>query len=207
MRIGVVTESSTCTRNPEIVAALQGRGHQIINIGMNGADDPVVLNYLHIAIMASTALHLKVVDFIVGGCGTSQGFSIACNQFPGVFCGHLMDPLDAWLFSQINNGNAISLSLNKGCGLGAEVNMSLIFDALFALEGGGGYPESRRQVQKEALEGLKKLSNCAHRPFSDIIEALDTALLRQCMTNHVFSDLVRDASEDSQTRRVLLSLL
>ncbi len=41
-------------------------------------------------------------------------------QYPGVSCGLIADPLDAWLFSMINAGNCISLALNKGYGWAGE---------------------------------------------------------------------------------------
>ena len=55
-------------------------------------------------------------------------------QYPGVFCGHIMTPLDAWLFRQINGGNCISLALNQGYGWAADVNLKFIFDRFFSVE-------------------------------------------------------------------------
>ena len=44
---------------------------------------------------------------------------LACNAFPGVLCGHIVDPSDAYMFAQINDGNAIALPFAKGFGWGA----------------------------------------------------------------------------------------
>jgi ribose 5-phosphate isomerase RpiB len=63
--------------------------------------------------MASILLNSKAVDFVVTGCGTGQGAMMSLNIHPGVVCGCL-DPADAFLFSQINNGNALSLAFAKG---------------------------------------------------------------------------------------------
>jgi ribose 5-phosphate isomerase RpiB len=38
---------------------------------------------------------------------------LACNSFPGVLCGYVPTPADAYLFAQINNGNAVSLPLGE----------------------------------------------------------------------------------------------
>ena len=47
----------------------------------------------------------------------------ACNAMPGVFCGLVIDPTDAFLFAQINDGNAISMPYAKGFGWAAELNL------------------------------------------------------------------------------------
>mgnify|MGYP006163243769 CR=1 FL=1 len=39
-------------------------------------------------------------DFVVTGCGTGMGSMLACNSMPGVFCGLVIDPTDAFLFAQ-----------------------------------------------------------------------------------------------------------
>ena len=38
---------------------------------------------------------------------------LACNSMPDVICGYAPTPNDAYLFAQINNGNAISLPLGE----------------------------------------------------------------------------------------------
>ena len=47
-------------------------------------------------------LESGAVDFVVTGCGTGQGAMLALNSFPGVLCGHITDPTDAYLFAQVN---------------------------------------------------------------------------------------------------------
>jgi len=34
---------------------------------------------------------------------------LACNSMPGVFCGLVADPTDAFLFGQINDGNCLAM--------------------------------------------------------------------------------------------------
>ena len=55
---------------------------------------------------------------------------LALNSFPGVLCGHVVDPSDAYMFMQINDGNAIALPFAKGFGWGAELNLTYIFEKL-----------------------------------------------------------------------------
>ena len=92
MKIAVVTEFSTVDKNKDVVDALSGFGHEIINAGMQKNPDEPVLSYLETSIISALLLELKVVDFVVGGCGTGQGYFNAVMQFPGIFCGLLLDP-------------------------------------------------------------------------------------------------------------------
>ena len=66
-------------------------------------------------------LNSGAADFVVTGCGTGEGAMLALNSFPGVICGHVVDPSDAYMFMQINDGNAIALPFAKGFGWGAEL--------------------------------------------------------------------------------------
>jgi len=178
MRIAVVSETSAADKNADIVASLEGRGHQIINAGMKRSREQPELQYIHTGLMAAILLNLGRADLVVGGCGTGQGFLNAAMQYPGVFCGHILTPLDAWLFAQINGGNCISLSLNQGYGWAGAVNLSMIFDALFSVERGAGYPEHRKAAQRESRETLARISQVAHRPFAEIIAMLPGGVIR-----------------------------
>lgn len=172
MKIAVISEVSAVNRNPDIMAALDNRGYEIINVGMKDPDGKPQLTYIHTGLIAAILLNLKKVDFVVGGCGTGQGFSSSCMQYPGVFCGLLLNPLDAWLFTQINGGNCISLALTVGYGWASDVNLKFIIDKFFSVKRGGGYPEHRVESQKESRQNLEIISELVHRPFYEIIEII-----------------------------------
>ena len=106
------------------------------------------LQYTHTGLLSALLLNLGRVDLVVGGCGTGQGFLASASQYPGVFCGHILTPLDAWLFAEINNGNCLSLALNQGYGWASDVNLRMIFDQYFSVEPGCGYPPHRRVPSK-----------------------------------------------------------
>ena len=91
MRIAVVNETSAADRNADILAALQGRGHEVINAGMTKNGQPPELTYIHTGLIAAILLNLKRVDLVVGGCGTGQGFLNSAMQYPGVVCGHILN--------------------------------------------------------------------------------------------------------------------
>jgi ribose 5-phosphate isomerase RpiB len=190
MRIAVINETSAADRNSDILTALDGRGHEVINAGMtkNGAHPE--LSYLHTGLMSAILLNLKRVDFIVGGCGTGQGFLNSVMQYPGVFCGHILNDLDAWLFTQINGGNCISLALNQGYGWAANVNLQFIFDRIFSVERGSGYPPHRAAPQQEYRMSLERLSGLVHRPMAEIIRVLPDNLMCPVLDYPGFLDLI-----------------
>lgn len=209
MKIAIINETSAADRNADIVRALDGRGHEIVNCGMRKGGESPELSYIHTGFLAGLLLELGRVDLVVGGCGTGQGFMISAMQYPGVFCGHLLTPLDAWLFTRINGGNCVSLALNQGYGWASDVNLRLMFDALFTEERGTGYPEHRREPQRLSRESLGTLSRTTHRPMWEIVASLaDDAVLPALrypgIREFIFSEAIpdRELSQAIETRYV-----
>jgi ribose 5-phosphate isomerase RpiB len=182
MKIAVVIETSAADKTKDILSALEGRGHEVINAGMSKSGDQPELLYIHTGFISALLLHLKRVDFAVGGCGTGQGYLNAVMQYPGVFCGHILNSLDAWLFTQINGGNCISLALNQGYGWAGDVNLRFIFDSIFSVESGSGYPPHRREPQSAARQMLMEVSNLAHHSFAEIIECLPDSVVMPALS-------------------------
>ena len=172
MRIAVINETSAAGRNADILAALDGLGNEVINTGMKKAGEAPELSYIHTGLMAAVLLNARTVDFVVGGCGTGQGFLNSVMQYPGVTCGHILTPLDAWLFAQINAGNCVSLMLNQGYGWAGEVNLRFIFEKLFCGEPGAGYPVHRQVPQRESRELLGRLNLVTHRTMPEVLAEL-----------------------------------
>ena len=136
MKIALMNEFSQAAKNPVILQQLNDvaseQGHDVFNVGMDGDNDHR-LTYIHLGICASLLLNAKAVDFVVAGCGTGQGAMMSLNAHPGVFCGYCIEPTDAYLFAQVNNGNALSLAFAKGYGWGAA-NVSKKEDLTAALQ-------------------------------------------------------------------------
>src|SRR5512136_641442 len=172
MRIAVINETSAADKNVEILKALEGRGHEVFNLGNTKNGETPSLLYIHTGLMSALLLNLKAVDFVVGGCGTGLGYLNSVMQYPGVFCGHLLTPLDAFLFARINAGNCVSLALNQGYGWAGDVNLGMIFDALFTPELGSGYPAARAEPQRQGRHLLEQVSQATHRPMPEILTAL-----------------------------------
>ncbi len=128
MKIALMMENSQAGKNAiilkELNAVASEKAYPVFNVGMSDEQDHH-LTYIHLGIMASILLNAKAVDFVVTGCGTGQGAMMSLNIHPGVVCGYCIDPADAFLFAQINNGNALSLPFAKGFGWGAELTCAI----------------------------------------------------------------------------------
>jgi ribose 5-phosphate isomerase RpiB len=204
MRIAVVNEVSAVNKNPDILKALEGFDHEVINAGMHSPDDKPELTYIHTGLISALLLNLDAADIVVGGCGTGQGFLNSVMQYPGVFCGLISDPLDAWLFSQINGGNCISLPLNKGYGWAGDINLQYIFEKLFADDIGAGYPEHRKESQQESRNRLEQISAASHLKMEDILALLDETIVKTVFSALEFIAAVQVHSKNRTLKDMVL---
>lgn len=210
MRIALINENSQAGKNEIIYNELKGvaepLGHEVLNIGMFNADD-ASLTYVQNGILAAILLNTKTADFIVTGCGTGEGAMLAMNSFPGVLCGYVTEPCDAYLFRQVNDGNAIAMPFAKGFGWGAELNLRYTFEKLLSTKGGEGYPKERvipEQRNKKILDGVKAVS---YRPLVDILKDLDRELLLGAIKRDSFIDFLKKYGEDNDVKAYVLSLV
>lgn len=197
MKIALMMENSQAAKNVTVLKELEGvaqpLGHQVFNVGMSDEQDHH-LTYIHLGIQASILLNSQAVDFVVAGCGTGQGALMSLNLHPGVVCGYCIDPADAYLFAQINNGNALSLPFAKGFGWGAELNLRFIFEKAFTGEKGNGYPPERKEPQVRNAGLLNQVKAAVIKDnYLDTLRAIDPELVRtavsgprfqQCLSEH-----------------------
>ncbi len=182
MKIAVISEVSAVNKNKAILEALEGYGHEVVNAGMKESEGEPELTYIETGFLGALLLNTKCVDYVVGGCGTGQGFINSIMQYPNVFAGLIAEPLDAWLFAQINGGNCISLALNKGYGWAGDINLIFIFEKFFSVEFGSGYPVHRKESQKKSRMILKDLSQSFHIPFESIVEMVNKDIIEKALT-------------------------
>ena len=204
MKIAVINEVSACAKNGDILAAMQSSapGAQILNVGMSDPQGQPQLTYMRTGLITAVMLHAGWCDFAVGGCGTGQGYLNSVTQYPGVFCGLIQEPLDAWLFSQINGGNCVSLALNKGYGWAGDINLRYIFDKLFCDPPGQGYPPARAETQAESRAALRALSARAHRPMGDILAETPPGIWAPIRQHRPFMEIV-EQHRDSDIARLI----
>jgi ribose 5-phosphate isomerase RpiB len=193
MRIALINENSQAPKNALIYKTLtdvaERFGHNVDNYGMYSQEDEAWLTYVQSGILASVLINSGAADFIVTGCGTGVGAMLACNSFPGVICGLIIEPSDAYLFSQINDGNAISLPFAKGFGWGAELNIAYILEKLFESEPGEGYPPEKQKVEHANKVILDDVRTNNLKDIVDCLEGLDPALVKGAISGMNFKNL------------------
>lgn len=192
MKIALINENSQAAKNALIFDTLkkatESMGHELFNYGMYSAEDTAQLTYVQNGILAAVLLNSGAADFVITGCGTGEGAMLACNSFPKVLCGHITSPLDAYLFSQVNDGNCIALPFAENFGWGGELNLLYIFEKLFSTPGGGGYPKERvvpEQRNKKILDEVKKVT---HTDLVTILKNLDADLVKDALSGEKFRE-------------------
>lgn len=205
MKVAVVNEISSCAKNSELIKALDGLGPEVFNVGMTCPDQTPQLTYIHTGLMTALLLNYGVVDLVIGGCGTGQGFLNSAMQYPGVICGLITEPLDAWLFSRINDGNCISLALNRGYGWAGDINLRFIFEKLFCGVNGLGYPKSRCESQRESRVSLSRISALTHNAMEEILPRLPQVMLAPLVGTKAFMDII-GIQECDRLKSLVLSI-
>ena len=210
MKIALIAENSQAAKNELIEKALkkavEPMGHTVRNYGMHGSDD-AQLTYVQIGILAAVLLNSGAADYVITGCGTGEGAMLACNSFPGVICGHIEDPLDAYTFSQINDGNAIAIPFAKGFGWGAELNLEYIFEKLFSEPSGQGYPRERAEPEQRNKRILDDVRAAAFRPLDEILRSLDPELVRGALDRESVREYFFDDCKCEKLRRSVSEIL
>ena len=175
MRIGLVNGSRQSSKNNAVFNILKNiankYNHEVINFG--AYDEKDNLTYVQSGIYTAILLNSGAVDFVVTGCSSGQGVMIVSNSFPNVICGHIENELDAYMFMQVNAGNAVSIPFLD------EMNsdFELIFENLFKEEKGNGYPKERKEIQETHRILIDNIKSKTYRDFMSIVTDIDKDLL------------------------------
>ena len=211
MRIALINENSQAAKNELVLKTLKDvvepMGHTVDNYGMYTATDEAQLTYVQVGILGAILLNSGAADYVVTGCGTGEGAMLAMNSFPNVICGHVEDPVDAYTFAHVNDGNAVSLPFAKGFGWGGELNLGYIFEKLFGFGHGQGYPKERvipEQRNKKILDAVRAETL---RPLTECLDRIDQELLKGAITGANFSELFFANCKDEELASYIRKLL
>ena len=211
MKIAVINENSQAAKNELIVSTLkkvvEPMGHEVFNYGMYTAEDEAQLTYVQAGILTAILINSGAADFVITGCGTGEGAMLACNAFPGVLCGHVVDPSDAYMFAQINDGNAIAIPFAKGFGWGAELNLTYIFEKLFTGEWGKGYPKERVVPEQRNKKILDQVKTVTYQDLGTILKNLDRELVKGALATKGFDEYFWDNCKDENLKAVVKEIL
>ncbi|MCR5475414.1 MAG: RpiB/LacA/LacB family sugar-phosphate isomerase [Lachnospiraceae bacterium] len=194
MRIGVIQASSQAGKNELIfntVKKYAPPGSEVFNFGCT-EDEAGNYSYIDISVLIGLLLGSGAVDFIVTGCSSGQGMMLACNSMPGVICGYAPTPRDAYLFAQINNGNAISLPLGEDYTWGGYENFDKTIEALFSEPFGQGYPKSEADRKLKDTEILKEIRKKGQLTISELLSRLDPGFLDGIKKKRDVIDFIRE---------------
>ena len=211
MKIVLINENSQAAKNSMIFDALKKIAYnynvEVENYGMFSAEDTHSLTYVKAGLLSAILLNSGAADFIVTGCGTGQGAMLALNSFPNVLCGHIVDASDAFMFREINDGNAISIPFAKDFGWGAELKLEQIFDKLLSTSGGNGYPKERvipEKANKKILDEVKKIT---HNDMLSILKNIDQKFLKETIDYPYFRENFFKNCKNQEISAYLSSIL
>ena len=211
MRIAVINENSQAAKNGLVVSCLRNvvekMGHTVDNYGMYSPDDACQLTYVKAGLLSAILINAGAADYVVTGCGTGEGAMLALNVFPKVLCGHLEDVEDAYMFAQINDGNAVAIPFAKKFGWGGELKLQYIFEKLFGFGHGQGYPKERVEPEMRNKRILDEVRAKTMRPLIDALKDIDQELLKGAIAGEKFQELFFANCKDEEIASYVKTLL
>lgn len=209
MKIAVIQASSQRDKNPVLYRcvreAVEKKGHEVVNFGVFPGEEGAI-SYVETALCISLLLESGSVDFVVTGCSSGQGMMLACNSLPGVLCGYVASPSDAFLFGRINGGNAVSYPLGLNYGWAAEINLQSALDRLFEEPFGEGYPKAEAERKKKDTALMKKLNGITKRTGKEVLPQLEAECLKTVMQRECVIEYIMQNSSDAEYKTMLKKL-
>ncbi len=178
MTIGVIQASSQAQKNSLLFDTVKRYAPDsvVVNFGCKENEEEKY-SYIEISLLTGLLLASGSVDFIVTGCSSGQGMMLACNNMPGVLCGYAPSPMDAYLFAQINNGNAISVPLGEDYTYTGIDNLERTIEKLFSEPFGQGYPKGQEERKMKDTSLLKNIREKSQVRTIELMQSLDTVIV------------------------------
>lgn len=178
MTIGVIQASSQAQKNSLLFNTVKRYAPDsvVVNFGCKENEEEKY-SYIEISLLTGLLLASGSVDFIVTGCSSGQGMMLACNNMPGVLCGYAPSPMDAYLFAQINNGNAISVPLGEDYTYTGIDNLERTIEKLFSEPFGQGYPKGQEERKLKDTSLLKNIREKSQVKTIELMQSLDTVIV------------------------------
>ena len=178
MTIGVIQASSQAQKNSLLFNAVKRYAPDsvVVNFGCKENEEEKY-SYIEISLLTGLLLASGSVDFILTGCSSGQGMMLACNNMPGVLCGYAPSPMDAYLFAQINNGNAISVPLGEDYTYTGIDNLERTIEKLFSEPFGQGYPKGQEERKLKDTSLLKNIREKSQVRTIELMQSLDTVIV------------------------------
>ena len=207
MNIAVIQASSQSGKNELILRTVKkyAADAEVINFGCFGNEEQKY-SYIEISILIGILLSCKAVDLVVTGCSSGQGMMLACNNMPGVLCGYIPTPMDAYLFAQINDGNAVSLPLGEEYTWAGEENLDKTIARLFSEPFGQGYPKSEAERKLADSRLLKNIRNSSQVKMTELLKTLEKPLLDKVLSKKDVVEYVLENGRDEELSLLIKSI-
>ena len=163
-------------------------------------------SYIEISVLVGLLLSSNSVDLVVTGCSSGQGMMLACNNMPGVLCGYIPTPMDAYLFAQINDGNAVSLPLGEEYTWAGEENLDKTIAKLFSEPFGQGYPKSEAERKLEDTRLLKSIRSSSQIKMTELLKTLEKPLLYKVLSKKDVVEYVLENGRDEELSLLIKSI-
>lgn len=106
MKIAFAADHAAVEMKTLLIDWAQGEGHEVIDLGTNGAAS---VDYPDYGYRVANAVADGKAARGVALCGSGIGISIAVNRHPGVRCALVSEPLSAALARNHNDANIIAM--------------------------------------------------------------------------------------------------
>jgi len=201
MRIGVIQAGSQAEKNSLLYETVKKYASyaDVINFGCF-PDEKENYSYIEISILIGILLGSEAVDLVVTGCSSGQGMMLSCNNMPGVLCGYIPTPQDAFLFAQINDGNCVSVPLGEEYTWQGEENLEKTIEKLFSEPFGQGYPKSEAERKLKDTKLLKDIRKRSQVSLIELLNSLEPDLIKKILKKKDVVDFVLDNGNDEVLR-------
>ncbi|MDO4491860.1 MAG: RpiB/LacA/LacB family sugar-phosphate isomerase [Lachnospiraceae bacterium] len=201
MKIAVIQASSQIEKNRLLFQYTRQAApdSEVLNFGCTSSEAHSY-SYLEISLLAGLLLNSGAVDFVVTGCSSGQGMMLACNSIPGVLCGYAPTPMDAYLFAQINNGNAISVPLGEDYTWQGEENLQKTLKKLFSEPFGQGWPKSQAERKIRDSRLVKEIRRKGQKSYLEFMESLDKGLVEKILRKTDVLEYVKKNGVEEEIR-------
>ncbi|NMM64137.1 RpiB/LacA/LacB family sugar-phosphate isomerase [Clostridium sp. P21] len=208
MKVAVIQASSQKDKNNllynSVIRTVKDKKYEVTNFGIF-PDEEIEYSYIETAMLISILLESRAIDFVVTGCSSGQGMMLACNSLPGVLCGYVENPSDAYLFGRINNGNAVSFPLGLNFGWAGEINLQCTLDKLFDGPFGTGYPKQDAIRKQRDTKLLKAINSITKRELIEVIPKIDLDFMGKVVKRDSVYDYVMKYGQNKELKELLQS--
>jgi ribose 5-phosphate isomerase B len=106
MRIALAADHAGYTLKDELARWLREQGHDVTDLGTNGAES---VDYPEFGARLARAVAAGDAERGIAVCGSGIGISIAVNREPRCRCARVDDPVSAALAREHNDANVLAL--------------------------------------------------------------------------------------------------